>query len=93
MWVEQLPGTPADHVGSEGPSFNMKQTLWTLALLKIWLDFFHGGTEGDGSWETQGHLSQINLAIPQSPVRGSVKCFSHDPVKQPDFDLQQYLKK
>lgn len=54
----------------------MVQKLWTLAyvlaLLRTWLDFFHDGTEGDGTLETQGQIPrQINhLATPQSLCMG-----------------------
>lgn len=46
----------------------------------------------DETLETQGFIStRINLATPQSPVHGSVKCFSHDPVEEPNFNQQQSL--
>ena len=39
----------------------MKRKLWALAfaltLLKSRLDFFHGGTEADGTLEAQGAAS------------------------------------
>ena len=60
--------------GSKRLSFSMKQKLWTLAFvlasLRTCSNFFHGGTEGDGTLETQGQIStQINhLATPRSPV-------------------------
>ena len=64
----------------------MTQELWklafVLALLKTRLDFFHGGTHGNGTLETQGQISTwINLATPQSTLRGSLQWFSHDPWK------------
>ena len=47
-------GAAADHTGSNGLSFNMKQKLWTpafvLALMKKRSDFFH-----DGGWLEMGH--------------------------------------
>ena len=74
----------------------MKQKLWRLAFvlasLKTGLDFFHGITDGDGTLGAQGQPSvstQINLATPQFPMCGSIKYFSHDPVKEPYFHQEQ----
>lgn len=68
----------------------MRQKLWTLAFvlafLKTQLDFCHHEENRDGTLETQGSIStQINLAIPQSSIHGSLECFPHDPVEEPDF--------
>lgn len=56
------------------------------------MDFFHGGTEGDGTLETQGEASVstgINhLAISQSPICGSLECFPGGPMEEPDFHRQ-----
>ena len=50
-----------------------------LPLQKTQLNFFLGRRTAMGHWKTQGWIfTQISLATPQSPVRGSIKCFSHD---------------
>ena len=74
----------------------MKQKLWKLAfvsaLLKTRLDCFHGRMDGDGTLEAQEAASistQINLATPLSPVLGSMKYFSRNPMGQPDFHRPQ----
>lgn len=59
--------------------------------MKPRLDFFNGGTDGDGTLETLGQPSvftQITLTMPQSPVHGDVKCFPCDPVKEHSFHQQ-----
>lgn len=51
------------------------QNLWTLvfvlALRKIKLDFFHGGTDRNETLGTQGQPS--NLTTPQPPMRGILR--------------------
>lgn len=74
----------------------MKQKLWTLtfvlALRKARWDFFQGGTEGDGTLETQRQVpTPIHFATPQSLVNVSLECFPRDPVEQPACHWQQYL--
>ena len=68
----------------------MKQKLWKLAfvsaLLKTRLDCFHGRMDGDGTLEAQEAASistQINLAIPETPMHGSVNAFLTIPWKSP----------
>ena len=75
---------------SEELSFNMKQQLWTLALvlalLKTRLNFFYGEMEVDGTLETQSQIStKINHATQQFPMHGSSECFPCDPVEDPYF--------
>ena len=70
----------------------MARKPWTLAfvlaLLKAWLDFFYGGTDGDG---TQGQTStRLNLATPQSSMHGSMRYIPWDPMKDPHFHQQQF---
>ena len=78
---------------SKGLSFNTKQKFWTLAfvldLLKTQLDFSIVG------WTEMGHKSSLlfllkkHLATPQSPMHGSMICFSCDPMKEASFHWQQ----
>lgn len=98
MWVQQLPGPRKTTWALKGLSFNMKRELWKLAfvlvLLKTTLDVFHGRTDGDRTLKTQegnsfDSVSQRNLATLQPPLPGSVKCFSLDPVEEPNFNGQQ----
>lgn len=63
---------------------------FVLALLKIHLDIFLGGSEGDGTLEIQGQPSLINLITPQSLVCGSLECFFCDSLEEPDFYGQHY---
>ena len=60
----------------------MKQKLWTmafvLALTRTRLDLCHGGTEEDGTLETQWAASistRINHAARQPPAHGSLERF------------------
>ena len=64
-------------------------TGFCLGLAEDPVELFHGGTEGDEISETQGEDSfstQMNHAIPQSPMQGSLKCFC---LGEPNSHLQQ----
>ena len=70
--------------------------VWMLALvsalLKTWLDFFHGGMEQDRKLETQGQTSTpINLATPQSPMCGSLVYFPPNFVEDTEFHQQHLM--
>ena len=74
----------------KGQRFNMKQKLWALAfvlaLLKTQLNLFHSRVEGDGKLKTQGQIStELKLATSQSPMSGSLECFLHHLVEEPNF--------
>lgn len=50
------------------------------------------GQRDDETLETQDFISiPIHLATPQSPVPGSVKGLSRDPVEEPNFNQQRSL--
>lgn len=89
-----LGGPTEDYTSSKGLRFHTEQKFWTLVFvlvsLKTWLDFFHGEMDGYRTLEIQRQISTwINLATTQSSVRGSVKCFSCDPVEEHNFHWQQ----
>lgn len=48
----------------------MEWKLWAaalnLALLKAWLDLFHGGMEGEGAWKLRGVIPKKGT---HSPMR------------------------
>ena len=54
---------------------------FALALVKTRLDFFRGGTEGDGTLGTQGTVSISILPHCSLPLQ----CFPRDPGDEPNF--------
>lgn len=59
-----------------------------MTLLKTQLEFFHGGTKGDGTQKQPSISAKINLVTPLSSVRGSMEFFPH--VKKPHFHWQHH---
>lgn len=80
------PLGPADHMGPQG-LWSRNSGHWLLfGPAEDVVGLFPWGMGGNGALEAQGHglSSPINhLATSQSPMRGSLKCFSSNSISHP----------